>query len=753
MEGIPPFGPRGRKIGSWPNMSARFQPSSWVSTFQGTDSHWAFSKGNTLPLTTRPHGMIGWIPQSDAGNWAFDYRSPTLQGFRATHQPSPWMGDYGNFLVMVGSGPRPPTNLADGESYYPKAETIAQPHFFRTQLVRPGVRVEITPTQRGGCFRLTYKPGENLWLTILPAAGRIQQVDRERRLLLGVSTALAPGAAVPGTFGCHFAATVDTPLLDVGVFPAPGLPPTPDALTEGVWLKLARPADGAVTLRVATSFISSEQALLNLRAELGERSFDDLRDEAEKLWDATLGRVRIEGASEVQRRTFYGCLYRSLLYPRLLDEITADGQPVHRSFFNGEIGAGPLYTDLGLWDAHRSLMPLLSLLAPAELGHVIEGWVNTFREGGWLPSWCSPGYVPCMIGSHAGLVIADAYAKGIRHFDVDTAYRAVRHDATQEPPSAACGRMGLNRFNELGWVPDDEFEHSAARTCDYALADFGAGVFAKALGHTSDAERFFKRALNYRNLFDPGAGFLRGRRADGRWPEEFREFAWSRDYVEGGAWQHTWSAPHDAAGLIALMGGDDAFVAKLERMLSLPPHFELGNYPRTIHEMTEMAAVPFGQYAHCNEPVHHVLHLFTAAGRPDRAQYWLRRVLNELYSPHAFCGDEDNGALGSWYVLNALGLYSLAPGHPAWVLGAPLFERAELRLGDTTQLIISARDQAPDRLFVADVSLNGRRVESLELPHAMLREGGELIFTMTDDAELAARRGRLPRPFSLSTAP
>jgi predicted alpha-1,2-mannosidase len=721
---------------------------SLVSTFQGTDSHLAFSKGNTLPLTTWPHGMVGWTPQTEPGNWVFDYRAPTLQGIRATHQPSPWIGDYGNFLLLFGRGLQPPRSVVDGESFYPKATTIAQPDYFRTRLVRHDLDLEIAPTPRGAALRLRFESGENAWATILPAAGRILSVDREGGLVVGVSTAIATGAAVPGDFGCYFALHCEPGFIETVAFSAPGSPPVPHGSAEGLALRLAPGAP--ITLRIATSFISADQALLNLRRELAGRSFADVHAAAAAEWERQLACVAIDGATDAQQRTFYRCLYRALLYPRRVDEEDASGQVVHRSFFNGGQHAGPAYTDIGFWDAHRSLMPLLTLVAPDEMARMIQGWLNTFREGGWLPSWASPGYIPCMVGSHAGVIIADAHAKGIRDFDLPTAWAAVRHDALVEPPSFACGRTGLTRFNALGWVPMDEFDHAAARTCDYALGDFGAAQLAAALGHGADASRFAQRALNYRQLYDAQVGFLRGRNADGSWPVPFREFAWSRDYVEGGPWQHTWSAPHDAAGLIALVGGDEAFVAKLERMLALPPHFELGRYPTTIHEMTEMAAVPFGQYAHSNEPVHHVLHLFTAAGRPDLAQHWIRRVLNELYTPDAFCGDEDNGAMGSWYVLNALGLYALTPGHPAWVLGAPLFPRAAVRLAGGKTLEIRTMDFAPDAPYVADVHVNGRRVESLEVPHAAIAGGGELVFTMTADPGLARARGRLPRPFSLS---
>lgn len=726
-------------------------PADGVTTLQGTDSRYEFSRGNTLPLVTWPHGLIGWTPQSDTGNWIFDPRQPRLQGLRATHQPSPWIGDHGNLLLLLGTGERPPVDPDDAAMSYAREETVARPHYLRLRLLGPEAVVEVAPTPRGACLRFRVASRSPVWLTLRPAAGRVESIDRAARTMAMCSTALAPGVAVPGGYGCFHLARVSAPVLDSGVLTVGGLPPAaPDAAAQAGWLRIRPDADGEFTLRIATSFIDADQVWLNLRRELEGFGFDDIAAAARTEWNRRLRAIEIEGASAAQRTTFYSCLHRALVHPRALAETDAAGRLRHRSFFGGGVHDGPGCTDVGLWDAHRSLMPLLTLVAPDALAEMIQGWVNAYREGGWLPGWASPGYIACMVGSHAGLVIADAWAKGIRDFDVESAYAAVKRDAEEEPAAVRAGRPGLSRYAALGWVPTEELAHAAARTCDYALADFATGRLAQMLGRAADARRFLDRALNYRHLYDRETGFLRGRRADGTWPRPFREWAWTRDYIEGGAWQHTWSAPHDAAGLIALTGGDAAFVAKLERMLAQPPHFEVGDYPGVIHEMTEMAAVPFGQYAHSNEPVHHVLHLFTAAGRPDLAQHWIRRVLDELYSPDAFCGDEDNGAMGSWYVLNALGLYTLTPGHPAWVLGAPLFPRATLRLPGGATFLIRAEPASPAARYVGEVRLNGRPWERLELPHAAIVAGGELTFVMTADPTVARRRGHLPRPFSLS---
>jgi predicted alpha-1,2-mannosidase len=725
-----------------------------VDTRQGTDSHHGFSTGNTLPLTTLPHGMIAWIPQTDEGNWSFDARAATLQGFRATHQPSPWIGDYGHFELLVGSGERPPLSVVDVDSHYSKAETIAQPHYFRTYLTRHAITAEIAPTERGAHFRLTYGRDAPAWITFKPAAGRITHIDPAQRRIEGVST--AAWAGVPDGFGCYFVAEVSASIAEHAHFDTKPMPQHRDqsAVVDAAWLKLARPANGVVTIKIATSFISPEQARLNLQRELGSADFPATRSAAENAWNRRLGVVTIDGATEPQRRTFYGCLYRAFLFPRQWHEFDPAGQRVHRSPFDGRVHAGPLFTDIGLWDAHRTLFPMLSLLAPDLLAEIIEGWCNAYKEGGWLPGWSSPGYIPCMVGSHAGLVIVDAYRKGIRNFDVAAAYAAVLKDATRDSDNPAFGRTGLAGYDQLGYVAADRLDHSVARTCDYAHADFGASVFARAMNDAPLATRLARRALSYRHVYDPNVGFLRGRHADGAWRTPFREFEWNGDYIEGSAWQHTWAAPHDAAGLIALMGGEERFVVRLERMLSLPPHYEIGRYPQTIHEMSEVAAVPFGQYAHSNQPVHHVLSLFTAAGRPELAQHWTRRVLNELYGPLTFCGDEDNGSMASWFVLNALGLYPLTLGHPAWVLGSPLFERATVRIPGKPVLVIrAAGESAASTPYVQHVAVNGALHRSLELPHSALLAGGELVFTLTRDVGLARARGKLARPFSLSAEP
>ena len=399
--------------------------------------------------------------------------------------------------------------------------------------------------------------------------------------------------------------------------------------------------------------------------------------------------------------------------------------------------------------APTTVYPLLALLDPERLAEIVEGWVQAYREGGWFPKWTSPGYRACMIGTHLDAVIADAVARGITGFDLETAYEAMVKNATQVGDDEGnYGRRGIEAFATLGWVPHDEVEHAAARTQDFAYNDFCVAQVARALGREEEYRRYRERAFYYRNKFNRKTGFMQGRLRDGSWDTPFDEFGWGGAYIEGSAWQCTWAVPHDAAGLIELFGGAEATVAKLDRMLELPPRFEVGSYNFEIHEMTEMAAVNFGQYAHSNQPVHHVLYLYTFAGAAHKTQYWVRRVLEELYSPQAFCGDEDNGEMAAWYVFSALGFYPFCPGHPSYVLGSPLFQKAPVHLADDKELVVEAPDNGADKVYVQRVDIDGAPTAAADVDHATLAAGCRLHFAL---GEKPGSETLAAMPFSLST--
>ena len=723
-----------------------------VNPLQGTDSVPSFSRGNTLPLVSRPFGMTHWSPQtSEAERWFFTPDRHELMGVRATHQPSPWMSDYGHFTVMAQTG-EPALGAAARTSAYRAEDFEVHPHSLSVLLQRGNVRLEMTPTERCAVFRFTFPTGE---------AGRViigahsqAALHPERRLITGCSRLNSGG--VPRGFGCYFAAVFDQGwrrALPTRAGEIVEGQATLDGERVGAMAEFAPPPSGQVVLRIGTSFISAEQALRNLEHEVGDRNFDSLRAEGEAVWNETLGRIQVEGGTDDQRRTFYSCLYRAHLFPRMFHEPDAGGRPIHYSPYDGQVYPGVLYTDNGFWDTYRTVYPLLSLIQPVRLGEIIQGFVNASKEGGWLPNWPSPGYRACMIGTHIDAVIADACVKGITGFDREAAYAGmVKHANTPVEGEKGYGRIALSEYLGLGYVPADKYDHATARTLDYAYDDFCLSQVAGVLGKHEEQAEYRKRALSYRNVYDLTMTFMRGKNADGGWQEPFDPHAWGDPFIEGSAWQFNITVPHDPAGLTALMGGPAKLLAKMDRLLYQPPTFRPGTYGQVIHEMAEMAAVDFGQYDQGNQPVHSFLYFYAAAGSPWKTQYWVRRVLDVLYTPDSLPGDEDNGEMGSWYVLNALGLGPLCPGVPEYVLVSPLFPAARLHLPGGKTLLIEATGASAANAYIQTVSLDGQDHSPLCISHAALIGGGHLTIALgPEPPERPLATSDLP--FSVSAYP
>ncbi|MEE2833265.1 MAG: GH92 family glycosyl hydrolase [Candidatus Latescibacterota bacterium] len=715
---------------------------------QGSDSVNEFSRGNTSPWIAAPFGMTHWAPQTEEGPRFYKSTARQLQGIRATHQPSPWIGDYGHFLVMPQVGARL-FGTRRQSSVFRRRDTTIRPYLFQTFLGRYQTGLAMTATERCACFSFQF-PADRAGRILIQGLEGDSWFSVDGRRIEGFTRGNSGG--VPDGFACYIYAEVDTDVsgscLYVGDDVYRG-----NGESEQIGVSVDLESGGQATLRIATSFISVAQAKRNFDLEVAGPSFEALRDSNEAIWEERLERIQIKGATDRQRRTFYSCLYRTQLFPRVWHEPDQSGNPIHYSPYDGRVHEGVLYADNGFWDTHRTVYSLLSILDPQRLSEMIEGWTNAAKEGGWFPKWSSPGYRACMIGTHLDAVVADAFVKGCRDFDVEAAYAAMLRDATEVGnEDGSFGRAGIDAFDRLGYVPADEFEHAASRTMDHAYTDFCVAQVARGLGRQEDAARFYDRALNYRNTFDVGTGFARGRLRDGSFVEPFDEFAWGGAYIEGSAWQCTWAVPHDPAGMAELMGGRQATIAKLDRMLELPPVFDVGNYGREIHEMTEMAAVDFGQYAHSNQPVHHVLYLYTALGEPSKTQYWVRRVLNELYKPgpaDGFAGDEDNGEMTAWYIFSALGLYPLCPGHSIYALGAPLFEKATIQPRGGEAFVIEGRGNRGSTSYAQQIELDGRPLSRLFVEQEEITRGGTLAFEMTEEAGHRTYESA-DLPFSLS---
>ncbi|SFS20780.1 alpha-1,2-mannosidase, putative [Granulicella pectinivorans] len=688
-----------------------------VNILQGTDSTSLFSRGNTLPIAAVPFGMAHWTLQSSGhGPWFFQPRDNRLQGFRSTHQLSPWLGDYGQAVFLPFSGEVQADADARAASYRPSESTL-KPHTMKMRLMRYFADVELVPTERCAAMEVTFSEGKTRGLLIdVPGEATEMVGDRARKTVRFASTANRGG--VPQGFATYYVVRFDRAwAVETKVN------------SKGTTVATFTFDDAVMSLRVGigTSFLSYEQAERNLEREIGARGIDEVRSAAAKVWNEHLGRIATEGGTASQGRIFDSCLYRALLFPRVWHEVDGAGKTVHWSPYTGRVTDGVMYADHGYWDVYRAWYPLMSLAYPERLGEILQAWVNAYQEGGWLPQFPCPGYRACMTGSLIDAVFGDAAAKGIKGFDMEAAYAGLKkHAMGPGDPDRGYGRRGIEEYLQQGYC-STKVEQSAAETTDAAYGDFCIGQVARALGKTDDAVYFEKRSGNWRKLFDEGVGFFRAKHPDGSWAEPFDPIRWGDPYVEGAAWQHRFDVPHDVEGMMAAYGGPAKMADALETMLTMAPDFRVGAYGREIHEMSEMAAVRFGQYAHSNQPVHHILYLFTAAGRPDRTQFWVRKVMEELYTEDGFAGDEDTGSMAAWYVLSSMGVYPVCAGKAEYTLGSPLWERVVLRVPGKKETVISARGRG---VFVSGVRVNGAAHGGGMISHAALTDGAKVEFSM-----------------------
>jgi len=693
-----------------------------ANPLQGTDSTSLFSRGNTLPIVALPFAMAHWALQSsDEDAWFFQPRDERLQGIRCTHQLSPWLADYG-FATFLPFNGNPSPEAAERASSYRAAKMEIKPYSLALRLMRYRCKLELAPAERCAVMRFTFDESGPAGIFIdLPGEDAEAHFNGDRSLVTALTRYNHGG--VPEGFATYYAIQPDAAS---GGFEVKEL-----ANRRVAVLRFDAQAGKPVTVRIGTSFISYDQAVLNLKSEVLHKPFEQVKSAAAAAWETALGRVQIQGANDAQRRIFYSCLYRALLFPRIWHERDGSGNLVHMSPYSSKVEPGVMYADHGYWDDYRAWYPMMALLYPERLSEILQAWVNAYKEGGWFPQFPCPGYRNCMTGSPTDFVFGDAVAKGIAGFDVRAAFEGLKKQAmTPVAPGLGYGRPAVAEYMKLGYIPCEAVAGAVAETLDSAYGDFCIAQVSRAAGRLDEAAAFERRSRNWRNIFDQSTRFLRGKMADGSWSSPFDPHTWGGAYVEGSAWQYRFSVPFDPQGLIEAMGGQTAFLAALDDMLAQAPAFHVGTYGREIHEMSEMAAVNFGQYAHSNQPVHHVLYLYTVAGRRDRTQYWAHRVMNELYTPDDFPGDEDTGSMSAWYILSALGIFSMCPGKPEWVLGAPLFDQAEIRFPDGREIRILAQRSKPDA-FLSRVTLNGAEVHEHFILHSALVNGARLVFSET----------------------
>ncbi len=729
-------------------------PVEWANPLMGTQSKPELSNGNTYPAIAVPWGMNFWTPQTGKmGNgWAYTYDADKIRGFKQTHQPSPWMNDYGQFAIMPVVGGKRFNQDARASWYSHKAE-VAKPYYYSVYLADADVTTEIAPTERAAQFRFTFPKSDASYVVIdaLDKGSYVKIIPGQRRVI-GWSTRHAH--KLPANFRNYFVIEFDQPFASTDTWQGDKLEEGKlenDGEHSGALVGFRTAKGQKVNMRVASSFISLEQAELNLRRELAQDDFETTKSKAKALWNGVMGKLQVEGGSVDQTRTFYSSLYRMVLFPNKIYELDANNKPIHWSPYNGEVLPGRLFAGTGFWDTFRALYPFLNLVYPSINAEMQEGLANSFKEGGWLPEWSSPGYANVMIGNNSASVVSDAWIKGVRSQDIETLWQALKHGANNEGPLTAVGRAGVKYYNELGYVPYDVgINENAARTLEYAYDDFTIWRLGKALGKpASEIDIYAQRSMNYKKLFDPETGLMRGKNKDGSFQTPFNPFKWGDAFTEGNSWHYSWSVFHDVDGLVQLMGGRKAFVDKLDTVFSLPPIYDESYYRQVIHEIREMQIANMGQYAHGNQPIQHMIYLYNYAGAPWKAQHWIRETMDRMYAatPDGYCGDEDNGQTSAWYVFSALGFYPVTPGVNQYVVGTPLFPKATVKLENGRSFTVNARGKGR---YVDALKVNGKAIGRTWLGHDELMKGATLDFSMSAKPNMVRGTREQDVPYSFS---
>lgn len=731
--------------------------TQYVNPLMGTQSSFELSTGNTYPAIARPWGMNFWTPQTGkmGDGWQYTYTANKIRGFKQTHQPSPWINDYGQFSIMPVTG-KLEFDEEKRASWFSHKGEIATPSYYKVYLAEHDVVTEMTPTERAVLFRFTFPENEHSYIVVDAFdKGSYVKVIPEENKIIGYTTRNSGG--VPENFKNYFVIEFDKPFTYKGTFANKKLEEgnlEQKADHTGAIIGFSTRKGEIVHARIASSFISFEQAAQNLK-ELGNDSFEQLAQKGNDAWNKVLGKIEVEGGNLDQYRTFYSCLYRSLLFPRKFYEFTADGQPVHYSPYNGQVLPGYMYTDTGFWDTFRCLFPFLNLMYPSVNKEIQEGLVNTYKESGFFPEWASPGHRGCMIGNNSASVLVDAYMKGVKVDDVKTLYEGLIHGTENvHPEVSSTGRLGYQYYNKLGYVPYDvKINENTARTLEYAYDDWCIYQLAKALNRPKkEIELFAKRAMNYRNVFDKESKLMRGRNENGQFQSPFSPLKWGDAFTEGNSWHYSWSVFHDPQGLIDLMGGKKMFITMLDSVFAVPPVFDDSYYGQVIHEIREMTVMNMGNYAHGNQPIQHMIYLYNYAGQPWKAQYWLRQVMDRMYTPgpDGYCGDEDNGQTSAWYVFSALGFYPVCPGTDEYVIGAPLFKKATLHFENGNNLVIDAQNNSKENLYIESLRVNGQESTRNYLKHADLLRGGTIEFKMGSQPNLNRGINDDDAPYSFS---
>ena len=729
----------------------------YVNTLQGTNSKFELTRGNTYPTIALPFGMNTWSPQTarNGDGWKYQYFKDTIRGFQQAHQCSSWTNDYAVFSLMPVSGQLKLSDLERGAKFNHDNE-IAKPHYYKVDFDN-GITTEVSPSLRGSHMRFSFPKNEKAYIVIDGYTGASGiKIDRKNRQITGFVRNGRGMDRVKG-FKNYFVIQFDKSFQEAGIWENRNGKTWENQTSkegEGIGAYIQFKDGQKVQAKIASSYVSLDQAQLNLKRELGkDRNLEQTKANAKAIWNKQLSKILVEGGTEAQMKTFYSCFFRASLFSRKFYEINENGDPFYYSPYDGKVHNGYMYTDTGFWDTFRGQFPLNAILYPEMHGNYVSALVDAYHQRGWLPSWSFPSESGGMIGNHAISLLADAYVKGLKTFNPEEALEAYYHEATNESPiGPSSGRQGWKEYFTLGYIAYPEVREATAKTLEYAYDDFCGYQLAKASGNKYYEEIFGRQMYNYKNVYDPEVGFMRGRKKNGEWVENFDPFEWGGPFTEGNAWHYLWSVFQDPQGLINLMGGNDNFISKLDEVFTSPNTVHVGTYGGKIHEMTEMQMANMGQYAHGNQPIQHMIYLYNYAKQPWKAQYHARNVMDKLYdyTENGYPGDEDQGQTSSWYVLSALGFYSVCPGTDQYVLGSPVFKKTTITLENGNKFVINAPKNDKDHVYIEAASLNGQNYTKNFITYDDILTGGTFDLKMSTSPNKERGTGERDKPFSLS---
>lgn len=727
----------------------------YVNTLQGTNSKHELTRGNTYPTTALPFGMHTWTSQTgkNGDGWKYQYFKDKIRGFQQAHQCSSWTRDYAVFSLM----PMVDELVVDEnkrEAKFSHSNEIAKPNYYKVTFDNQ-LTTEIAPTERGAHLRFSYPKSKKSYLVLdgYTRLSGVQIFPKEQKITGYVNN----GEGFKKGWKSYFVIKFDQAIKAYGTWEnktntVKADSTTAEGLGKGAYIEFK--AGVKVQAKVASSYISAEQAELNLQQELGkDKSLEQTKANAAAVWNKSLGKILVEGGTEEDIATFYSCFFRASLFSRKFYEIGKDGQPYYFSPYDGKVHPGYMFTDTGFWDTFRAQFPLNALMHPEMHGRYMQAMLDAYEQCGWLPSWSFPSEGGSMIGNHAISLFTDAWAKGIKTFDPAKALEAYAHEAMNKGPwGPANGRDGWKEYFELGYVPYPKYREATAKTLEYAYDDFCGYELARLTGNDFYQSVFARQMYNYKNVYDPATRFMRGKDINGKWTPKFDPTEWGGPFTEGNAWHWQWSVFQDTQGLINLMGGNENFTAKLDSVFSEPNKVNVGTYGGMIHEMAEMVMANMGQYAHGNQPIQHMVYLYNYANKPWKAQFYAREVMKRLYNAteNGYPGDEDQGQTSSWYVLSALGFYSVTPGTGEYVMGSPLFKKITLTLESGKKFVIEAPANDASHVYIKSAILNGKPYTRNFINHGDLVNGGILKLEM--DTKPATNRGlsNEDKPFSLT---